>query len=387
MGQSLGEQVIPIGYRAQSEDTSEEVDVYGFALERKRTVQERLESGASLMRSARRFSLNCFGKRFRHLGEEAFARKIAEAWLQENCPADYIPGGNAMTWVQDSIELAVKLHRLFEELGVDYYVTGGVAAIAYGEPRTTQDLDVVVTVRREDVERLALALEGAGFYVPGVEDVVTGQMRTLQVTEVATISRADLMIVDIEALEEPGYEQMQLSRRQAYELREGVEIYLSSPEDLVINKLSWGYQSQSQKQWRDVLGILKTQQNLLDYNYIYDCAKGREMQGMIEQACREAGVLGIVGQQWGERVAPLVLQAMEIARQGQRVVEEDGLEVAEGNLYRLVWDGGLQHLRVLSRGEDREVICLDGEGKVIRVDLTLGDRGNWEAIGERMRGK
>lgn len=87
-----------------------------------------------------------------------------------------------MTWIQDSTELAAQLHNIFAAVEIPYYVTGGVAAITYGEPRTTRDLGVVISVPRDALNPLVAALEAAGFYVPGVEDAASGRMRTLQVT-------------------------------------------------------------------------------------------------------------------------------------------------------------------------------------------------------------
>ncbi|NJN30166.1 MAG: hypothetical protein HC824_06800 [Synechococcales cyanobacterium RM1_1_8] len=377
---------IPLGYRSQAEDTSAEVDRMAFALLRQRSPQQRLQSAAALMRSARQFSLNCFQQRFAHLSESQFARKVAEAWLQEHCPPQYVPTGSSMTWIQDSIQLAAQLHPLFESLEIPYYVTGGVAAIAYGESRTTQDLDVVIAVQRSDIPRLALALEVAGFYVPGMDDAVSGRMRSLQVTETATISRADLMIADLENATVQEYEQLKFERRQAYSLREDLRIYLASPEDLVVNKLHWGQQSQSQKQWRDVLGILKTQQELLDFEYIYRWAKPFELWGLVQQACLEAGVGEIAAQQWAVQVAPVLWRAFAIAQERQRTIQvSPGLEVAEGRLYRLTFDQGKGQLSVLALRDDREVVCVGRAGRVILANPALGDRAAWAGIRDRLK--
>jgi acetolactate synthase small subunit len=89
-------------------------------------------------------------------------------------------------------------------------------------------------------------------------------MRTLQVTQVATISRADLVLAD-----DNEYEQLKFQRRRLIPWPDGSEVYLISPEDVVVNKLRWGQQSQSDKQWRDVLSVLKTQQDSLDYEYMH----------------------------------------------------------------------------------------------------------------------
>ncbi len=287
---SIPKLVAPAGYVPQAADTTVETDLLCFYLLRQRTVQERLAMGAQLTRSARQFTINCFRQRFAHLSPQALARKLAEVWLGDYS-SDYVPGGSEMTWIQDSIQLAAELHPIFERLQIPYYVTGGVAAIAYGETCTTQVLDVVLSIAPENVGSLAATLEQAGFYVPGVDDVVSGRMQTLQVTQVATISRADLVIAA------PGaFEALKLQRRQAYSLPGGTAIYLASAEDLVLNKLRWRQQSESEKQWRDVLGILKTQQDALDYRYLRHWASELELAQLMEQALVEAGVVAIANQ-------------------------------------------------------------------------------------------
>jgi hypothetical protein len=281
----MTEVLIKPGYRPQSEDTTAEVDIFGFSLLRQRTHKQRLEMGATLNRNARQFSINCFRKRFSDLTTLELGQKLAKAWLQEYYPIDYIPTGDEMTWVQDSITLAAQLHPIFESLEIPYYITGGVAAIAYGEPRTTQDLDVVLSIQRADISELVHALEKAGFYVPGVEDVVSGRMQTLQITHIESIARADLVIA---AGDE--FDRIKFERRQQYEIPGGVEVYLASPEDVILNKIRWGQRSQSEKQWRDVLGILKTQGEDLDYAYLIQWASRLNILDLLSQARIEAGV-------------------------------------------------------------------------------------------------
>ena len=279
----------PSGYRPQAHDTGVDTDWLYFSLLRQRSLAQRLEMGAQLTRSARQFSINCFRQRFAHLNAAALARKIAEAWLQEHCPPTFVPGGSPVAWIQDSIQLAVELHSIFDALQISYYVTGGVAAIAYGEPRTTQDLDVVLQLSTSDLPQLVHALEQAEFYVAGVDDVMAGRLQTLSITQIQTISRADLVIAPSD-----DYERVKLQRRQSYAATNDRTITLISPEDLVISKLRWGQQHDSQKQWRDVLGILKTQQESLDYTYLYDWAMTWGLAHLLEIATVEAGVQTMV---------------------------------------------------------------------------------------------
>lgn len=273
------------GYRPQSEDTSVENDLLMFYLLRQRTTGERLGMAASLTRSARQLSLDCLRQQFRHLDGGQFAQKIAQAWLQEYCSPHYVPTGSEAMWIQDSISLAAKLHSIFEQLEIPYYITGGVAAIAYGEPRTTQDLDLVLASSPDDIERLATVLTEAGFYVPGVDDVKSGRMRTLQITEMESISRADLVVAGTDE-----FDRLKFERRRVFATSGGQALYFASPEDVILNKLRWRQQSGSEKQWRDVLGVLKVQSENLDYSYLTEWAERLGLADTLNQALTEAGI-------------------------------------------------------------------------------------------------
>ena len=180
----------PLGYCAQSIDTNINADLVRFHLYRQRTTVERFILGAKYRQSARKLSLECLHQSFPELTAEAFAQKIANAWLQEKCPLalalaiayrqviaspwriDYTPL-NLMSWSQDPTAIASLLAQILDTENIPYYITGGVAAIAHGEPRATIDLDVVIGIDLADLPALAANFEAQGFYVAGLQDVMT----------------------------------------------------------------------------------------------------------------------------------------------------------------------------------------------------------------------
>jgi hypothetical protein len=276
---------VKTGYQSQSEDTHPEADALFFSLLQKRMNSDRLLMGSAMIRSAKRLSLACLKRDSSHLSPQEFAQKLASAWLQEDCPNGYIPTGNEMTWIQDSIGLAGLLHPIFAALEIPYYITGGVAAIAYGEPRTTRDLDAVLSIFRADIPKLAQALETAGFYVAGIEDVVAARMETLSITHIESVSRADLILA-----KDNEFETVKFQRRQLIDVPGIGSLFFASAEDVILSKLQWGRRKQSEKQWRDVLGVFKVKRQSLDFQYLKAWGDRLGVAEEINRAFVEAGI-------------------------------------------------------------------------------------------------
>lgn len=278
-------------YLSQSPNTSVAADQLRFTLLRGRSPANRLEMAAALNRSARELSLHSLRQRFSHLSPTDFARQVAQVWLghhgeDEHPYAGFEPKGDVMSWIQDSLALALQLHPIFERAGIGHYITNGVAATAYGEPRTTQDLDVVINLSVNTLVSLVQTLEQEGFDVPGLEDVVNGRSRTLPIIlHQETIMQADLMLSGTRE-----FDALTFERRQLLSIPNRGDLYFVSPEDLILNKLKWRQGSRSEKQWRDILGILKTQTDRLNQPYLREWATRLQVLSDLEQALREAGL-------------------------------------------------------------------------------------------------
>jgi hypothetical protein len=275
----------PVGYCPQAADTSINADLLRFHLYRQRTTIERLQLGAKFRQNARQLSIACLRQSFPHLTDRDFAVKIAKAWLQEKFPLDYIPPLNFMAWNQDPSAIASLMAQILTTANIPYYITCGVAAIAHGEPRSTIDLDIVISIDLQDLSILAATLESQGFYIAGLNDVISGNLRCLNITHLESIENVDLMISGREE-----YDLVKLERRQLYTLPNGAEVAIASPEDTIVSKLIWRRESQSDKQWRDILGILKVQQERLDFAYIQAWVTKFEIDDDWQQAKVEAGL-------------------------------------------------------------------------------------------------
>lgn len=153
--------------------------------------------------------------------------------------------------------------------GVEYLIGGAIAEWAWGEPRATQDLDMVVKIPIEAIGKLSKELEERDMLVPP-EVILDTILET----------RADIPINLIHMF--GGYKADLYPVRSGDELRQSAferrrlvdfgppfgEMFIHSPEDLIIYKLLYFSISQQSKHSRDIAAILRVKKGQLDYPYI-----------------------------------------------------------------------------------------------------------------------
>ena len=161
-----------------------------------------------------------------------------------------------------------------EAAGVEYLIGGAVAAWAWGEPRATLDLDLVIDLSDEAIPNLFAELENRDMLVP-VEIMRTALLEDHTDLPINAIHSYSGFKADLYPLR-PHNE----LRRSAFERRRKVdlgpqigEVYLHSPEDLILYKLWYFSLSQQTKHLRDITAIVITLSDELDFNYIELWAK------------------------------------------------------------------------------------------------------------------
>ena len=151
-----------------------------------------------------------------------------------------------------------------ERLGVPYFVTGSIAAMTYGEARGTIDVDLVVTLRRDQVAELVRAFPQADFYVS--EDAARQAVHArsqFNVLQPATGFRIDFMVA-----EKTPFNDSRFSRRSRRQLSDRCEAWVASPEDIVLMKLKYHRQGGSTKHLRDIAGMFDVSGESIDIGYI-----------------------------------------------------------------------------------------------------------------------
>jgi hypothetical protein len=276
-----------VGYRPQADDTSVEADAAYYFFLRQKSLSERIKLTQNLNRMAKQLAITSVQRQYPADSVQAIQLRASHRILAEKYTPAFIPGGTPVEWQQqDALTLTQRLHQQFEQLGIPYYLGDELAAAIWGEPRVTQDADIIIQFQPEQLDWLISALETEGFYCPpaAVEEVRLGVGKTISITQTQTLDNADLI-----AMKDEPFEQSQMSRRILIEDL-GASFWVCTAEDIILQRLLWSRRSRSEKQWRQVLGVLKAQAEILDYNYLADWAEQLNQSEWLRQAFLEAGI-------------------------------------------------------------------------------------------------
>jgi hypothetical protein len=184
----------------------------------------------------------------------------------------------------DQDELMRRVARACESIGVRYFVTGSMATIFYGEPRFTNDIDVVVDLPRDRVDDFIAQFSGDEFYVSR-EMMLRAIDRKTQFNVIHSIAglKVDVMIPAGDS-----FDRSRFARTRRLHPEEGVEVEFASPEDVIVKKMEYYRAGGSDKHLRDIAGVLTLAGDRIDRAYIIEWA----------------GRLGL-GEIWAEIVASL----------------------------------------------------------------------------------
>jgi len=194
----------------------------------------------------------------------------------------------------DILAALVPLARALQKAQVAYYIGGSVASSAYGLPRATLDVDMVAKISRGSVHILVQELTGA-YYVD--EEMILDAIRrrsTFKIIHLETMLKIDIFV----AGEEPHQrESFHRKRQEIFDEESGTRFFFSSPEDIILHKLDWYRRGEemSERQWKDVVGVLMVQQDQLDFGYLKKWAHELGVSELLEKALSEAERGGVPG--------------------------------------------------------------------------------------------
>ena len=189
------------------------------------------------------------------------------------------------------LELTLRVVRMLDELGIAYVLGGSLASSLVGEPRATANIDLAIRIDPDQVSALVRALS-PDFYIS--EDAVKDAVRcatSFNVVHLDSVTKVDLFVLGDDVLD-----RRQFERRVRVLVTEDPpqQLWIGSAEDQILRKLAW-YRAGGQvsdRQWRDVIGILAVQSGRLDLEELRTAAEELGLSDLVERAIAEAGTDG-----------------------------------------------------------------------------------------------
>ncbi len=188
--------------------------------------------------------------------------------------------------VGDPRPVALIACRIFEGLGIPYLLGGSLASTFHGEPRATLDADFAVHLDPAQAKALsdAFAVE---FYVDEQSVLDAAQAHRM----FNAIHMKAFIKVDVHVREPSGHSSEEMARAVDVTLSGGESLRVATPEDTVLRKLWWYRKGDeaSDRQWRDVMGVLRLSRPQLDLAYMRQWSINLAVEDLLEAALAELG--------------------------------------------------------------------------------------------------
>jgi hypothetical protein len=169
--------------------------------------------------------------------------------------------------------------RFFNDLEIPYFVTGSMASFLYGEPRLTQDIDIVADIQESHIPALLRSFPATEFYI----DEFSIRRAILARSQFNIIHPSSGNKIDVIIPQEGPFDLGRFERRRSVRTPDGLTIQYSSPEDIIISKLEFYREGRSDKHLRDIAGIIKISGEELDLGYIASVTQGKGLRRIWEE--------------------------------------------------------------------------------------------------------
>lgn len=162
------------------------------------------------------------------------------------------------------------------QLGIRYLVSGSVAAMLYGEPRVTHDVDLIVFLRADDIARLADVFPAPEFYVPTAEVILAEMARErrghFNIIHAGSGLKADFYLANHEELHAWAFRNV-----KQYSIGESM-VKLAPPEYVIIRKLEFFREGGSEKHLRDIRAMLVVSAEQINHTVLEELIQQRGLE-------------------------------------------------------------------------------------------------------------
>ncbi len=161
-------------------------------------------------------------------------------------------------------EFLSQITKILSDLKIPYMICGSLGSSLYGEPRATNDIDIIVAGNLKRIKEFVGSFPDQDFYAD--QDMAVDAFKHRSMFNIIDLNSG--WKADIIFLKDDEFSQVEFSRRQSANLL-GSTVQIISPEDSILSKLDWSKKGESDRQFRDALGVAIVQGKNLDMNYHY----------------------------------------------------------------------------------------------------------------------
>jgi len=176
-----------------------------------------------------------------------------------------------------------------EKLEIPYVVTGAVASIIYGEPRLTNDVDLIMMMKMEDIERFVQAFPSTEFDCPPVE-VLKIEIRRRYRGHFNLIHHDTGTKADIYLAGEDELHRWALSQKRNMAI-EGERVRVAPAEYVIVRKLEYYREGDSEKHLRDIAGMVELSSDEIDFKQLEEFIHRYGLEKEWAKAKRIAGLM------------------------------------------------------------------------------------------------
>ncbi len=175
-----------------------------------------------------------------------------------------------------------RLIRKLNEQNIPYMLSGSVSSSLHGQPRATKDADIIIAPAEEQLIAFVKSL-GDDYYVnPDAARDAFKNKSVFNVIDIHNSWKADFII-----RKNRPFSREEFQRRQKANIM-GLDVWVVSPEDVILSKLEWAKNSESSQQFQDALGVATVQYDRLDRDYLYKWAKELQVESSLERLLKQA---------------------------------------------------------------------------------------------------
>lgn len=187
----------------------------------------------------------------------------------------------------DALRVTLLVTRALELLGIACAVGGSLASSMHGVMRSTLDADILADIPPEKVTPFLAALQPAFYADESMIREAIDRRGSFNLVHFETAFKVDIFLPKTRT-----FDRNQLRRSAPAQVADDPDctFRVISAEDVVLAKLEWYRMGGgvSDRQWRDLLGVLKVQSGRLDLDYLRAMARELAVEDLLERALREA---------------------------------------------------------------------------------------------------